>query len=338
MRMTQAYATAGAIMRAELVETAALPPKARASVGIAVLEPSDELRYVTRSILREQGFAATEAYRAHDALAEALGDGDGRVDLILLDGGRDAKASGDLLRSLRLGEIGANPFCPVIETHWAVDGKLTLKAPPVGADAVLLKPYAVATLVRQIAYLARQRPPYVAATGYLGPDRRALSPRAARPGDGVVPVPNTLAERIDGGEVDPDTLARRSAVARRELHVAALHRDVARLSGIADDMIAALEDAERSVARVVAQAIAQVEFLIDAAAQAAQPEAGLLFQAARAELGAVRTGGEGVRSGARVIRRLGEAVTAALGERPGAMDERIRVALERAGSEDRHAG
>lgn len=324
-------------MRTELVETAALPPKVRASVSLAVLEPSDELRYVTRSILREQGFASTEAYRTHDALATALREQ--VVDLVLLDGGNDPKASADLLRGVRLGEVGANPFCPVIETHWSVDGKLTLSGPPIGADAILLKPYAVATLVRQIAFLAHQRPPYVAATGYLGPDRRALTPRAGRPGDGVVPVPNTLAERIDGQPVDPDELARRSVAARRELHMSALQRDIARLAGIAGDMIAALDDADRSVARVVTQAIAQVEFLIDAAALAGLPDTGLLFQAARAELGAVQTGDEGARAGARVIRRLGDAAAATLGNRGGSrLDERIRAVLDMAGAEEQRRG
>ena len=99
----------------------------------------------------------------------------------------------DLFRSIRHGELGCNPFVPLIAVARVAEHELVKGLINAGTDDVLPFPWPEKYLDERLDKLMHQRKPFVVTSDYIGPDRRAM----ARPGERfaqVVPidVPNPL--------------------------------------------------------------------------------------------------------------------------------------------------
>ncbi len=104
-----------------------------------------------------------------------------------------------LVRRLRTGEFGVNPFACVVLTSWRHEAAALRSAVDSGADHVLLCPYSPARFLERVhAMLDRERQ-FVVGSDYIGPDRRRRS-RSKRPSLGFeVPSMTALALRGEHG-------------------------------------------------------------------------------------------------------------------------------------------
>ena len=139
-----------------------------------------------RDIAEANGFVA-----AHKAL------GDGGYDAVILDAQLDGHDTYFLLRELRLGRLGPDPFVVGILLLAAPDHDKLKKAVNSGADDLLLIPFSPDQLAGRLGAFRVRRKPFVVTHDYLGPDRR----KSPRPGDGTavtVTPPNPLAARAAG--------------------------------------------------------------------------------------------------------------------------------------------
>ncbi len=119
------------------------------------------------------------------------------TDLVACDidtGGGDAI---DLVRQVRYGSIGRNPFtiCLVLSSHPSEE--IVKSASDAGADGVLRKPYSRERLVSTLLKIIHRRPKFVVSSDYIGPNRRLRS-RETEVADDLIDAPNTLLEKVQG--------------------------------------------------------------------------------------------------------------------------------------------
>ena len=106
-----------------------------------------------------------------------------------------------MVERIRTGDLGANPFVPVILMTWNADGVAIKKAVNCGVDFILAAPFSPADVFKRIKILINERKPFVVTSEYIGPDRRR------DPGRGdtdilQIEVPNTLRAKAKGEHVD----------------------------------------------------------------------------------------------------------------------------------------
>lgn len=155
------------------------------------------MRQNIRNALAHNGYRDIHAV---GRLSELYGSINAKLyDLIILDADMPDGDAIELIRDMRNGMIGRNPFVPVIVTSWNTDGDLVRRVVDSGADTLIVKPLAPAKLFERIQGVIRSRKPFVATSDYTGPDRRG---RTYSNTDGQFHVPNTLKDRVEGREVD----------------------------------------------------------------------------------------------------------------------------------------
>lgn len=186
----------------------------------------------TRSLLSAVGFRRMEG---HVELADFTRRLESPLfDILLFDGTDCAAPGADLIQRLRRGDIGQNPFLPILVTSWDGRGAPVSDFLNAGADDVLLRPYSANAVLERIQALAFARKPFVVTTDYVGPDRVGdWSDREKPP---MIQPLNQLAARITGQKIDPVVAANELKSARRQLEVERVGR-LARRCAIAAEFI-----------------------------------------------------------------------------------------------------
>jgi len=108
---------------------------------------------------------------------------------------RGFAAAGRTAKAIRNGQLGSDPFLPILIASDPPDADEMRVLADSGVDAVLVRPLSVGKICDRLRLLTTKRRPFVVTADYIGPDRRA----APRPGAIEVPlmeVPNALADRI----------------------------------------------------------------------------------------------------------------------------------------------
>lgn len=174
------------------------------NVNILVADDESMMREIVMNALSAGGYREIRPVFRLSQLAEVLESA--YMDLLVINGEMPDGDAVDLVRKMRLFQIGRNPFVPVIMTTWHSEGRFVRRVVDGGVDVLVTKPFAAGQLFARIDFLINGRPPFVATANYIGPDRR----KARR--DGGAPlfdVPNTLRERINGQVFNSDELAAR---------------------------------------------------------------------------------------------------------------------------------
>jgi DNA-binding response OmpR family regulator len=164
------------------------------NASVLLFDPVGPNLAATRSMLVQFGFERAEATRDFSSLSRKLSDG--AYDLGLFE---VSDAGGDvcsLVRRLRGGELGYNPFMVVILTSWQRGSGSVSQFIDTGADDLLLRPFSPNTLQARINTFARRRKPFVVTGTYIGPDRRqdAVRPASVQ----LIEAPNTLKAAVEG--------------------------------------------------------------------------------------------------------------------------------------------
>lgn len=153
----------------------------------------------TRGVLHGMGFRRIDGITTLNQLERRLKEND--ISVLFLEASEENKRIVELLQTIRMSEIKANPFLPIIATLWAGNGESVAGLMNAGADDVLLRPFSVNRAQERIRALIDNRRPFVVTSDYVGPDR-------GKPSDGKSSaepfnVPNPLREIVSGETVDP---------------------------------------------------------------------------------------------------------------------------------------
>jgi CheY-like chemotaxis protein len=166
-------------------------------VQTLLLEPEPSLRLV-RSSLAALGLR--RIVKGDPALPDLATLELTAFDLILVHATTEETAGFELIQRIRNRRLRTNPFVCAMITTWEPKPALIARAGAAGADGVLAKPFSMATIRDMVAKFVEQPRPWIAAPGYVGPDRRR--DRGTGPDDPVVEVPNTLRMKATGQPVD----------------------------------------------------------------------------------------------------------------------------------------
>ena len=152
-------------------------------------------RSTTRTALGMVGFRQLFATSDYNELLTAWR---GKAfDLFVADITQDTARLCELVRAIRGGHMGGNPFVHVVLMAWKLDDDLVKSALHCGADDLVTRPYSVGFLSGRFKSITEARKGFVVTGDYIGPDRRRDPGR----GCGNIPmfeVPNTLKLKSGG--------------------------------------------------------------------------------------------------------------------------------------------
>ncbi len=222
--------------------TTGVPPpligKAGALSGAVILigDRSDAPASAMRSALLRE--AATVIWRRsmRDVTEKIEAGG---LALVLLDMDLPGGDPIDLVRRIRFGELGDNPFVPIMMTSVRREGQVILAALLAGVDDVLAKPVSPVLVSRRIQRLAVARKPFVAASDYIGPVRARMAHSLQRAKQ--FEPPNALKAAILGQSLTGDGVNPEFMQARDRLTVLRLEwcaREIVAAAGRALDVAA----------------------------------------------------------------------------------------------------
>lgn len=210
--------------------------KNRANVKIVLADGNSYMRQGFRNALTSEGYqdvrTAGRLSTLKDLLAGAL------PDLLFLDADTPDGDAVALVRDIRAGKLGQNPFMPIVLAVGYADPGLIERVADSGVDLILAKPIAPVQLFARIESLVNNRKPFIATSRYFGPERRD------KPRQGAVrqfEVPNTLKDKLEGRPVDPVALSEKAGALLEEMQESRLETSAAILVEKVEEMRAAYD-------------------------------------------------------------------------------------------------
>lgn len=144
---------------------------------VCLFDPARHNLMVTRTALNEIGFTNIDLITNFNKFSEAVARQ--TYDLIIAESHDAGGGVADLMRKLRTGEIGSNPFVVTVTTSWEADSSHVKGLVDAGIDDILLRPFSTENLRSRIGTLTRARKDFVVTSDYVGPDRRKDTSRAS---------------------------------------------------------------------------------------------------------------------------------------------------------------
>ncbi|MBP6012015.1 MAG: response regulator [Alphaproteobacteria bacterium] len=152
-----------------------------------LFDPVPANRSATRTALTTIGFRNVIAISEVRELDKFWKDRP--FDLLVADITQDASAVCDLVRAIRDGTVGANPFAHIVLMAWKLEHDNVQRALTCGADDLITRPFSIDFLSARVKVHTEARKPFVVTSEYVGPDRRKTPPRDAV---NLINVPNML--------------------------------------------------------------------------------------------------------------------------------------------------
>lgn len=201
----------------------------RRDVNIIVGDPNRGMRALYRTALRSEGFEAVHGFETLEGFAKLLKQV--QPDLIFMNvamPGGDAIA---LTQAIRHGQIGNNPFVPIILATWEPEHSTVRRIIDAGADDLLVKPLSTQAITDRIQALAERRKPFVVTADYIGPDRRS-GKRSDNDGPLLV-VPNGLRAKLEGLPTDGEDFRKDIARMQEQINTLRLKASAFRIAFVA---------------------------------------------------------------------------------------------------------
>ncbi|MBF0248135.1 MAG: hypothetical protein HQL36_08705 [Alphaproteobacteria bacterium] len=166
-----------------------------ADVKVVIADAADLSASSIRNMLFDKGMREFTVVRDQTGMRDALAAGD--CDLLVTNSHLSDEDISPLLTEIRQGDLGPNPFVPVISLAWepSVDNVASLLNG--GVDVILTLPLSSDKMDKALEHLLMRRKPFVVTADYIGPDRR----KAPRPGTQDAPmtvVPNSFKKKATG--------------------------------------------------------------------------------------------------------------------------------------------
>jgi len=170
-------------------------------IAVVLGDPKSETRRLIRGAMTASGYRDLRDCLNVQEIENQL-TSDVPPDLVITD---TKMPGGDIfavIAKLRRGEIGDNPFVPVIMLTWDANADIIRKAAGCGVDDILVAPISPSNLFDRIKALVARRKPFVVTSDYIGPDRRQDVGRSGPGGIPLIDVPNTLRSKAMGEAVN----------------------------------------------------------------------------------------------------------------------------------------
>lgn len=179
-----------------------IPNDARSTIRIMLVEPDTQLRNNLRQALMGAGLKSVHDYGSIEKMKDEFERE--TPDLLFIDAHAPGGDACELVRNVRFNRGGNNPFISIVLTVWQTKIDDIEKLVNTGADHIILKPLSPQLMFKRIEALIERRKPFVATSGYIGPDRR----KGGREGNEVphFHVPNTLKLKAANRKVDGSQL------------------------------------------------------------------------------------------------------------------------------------
>jgi two-component system, OmpR family, phosphate regulon response regulator PhoB len=161
-------------------------------VKTLVCEPSLPIRQGIRLALNNVGIRDIIEATTFLAVHEACKEGD--HDFLVLNQEIEANDSTFIMRELRSGALGRDPFVLTMMLLSSREEPKVRSAIDCGPDDLLLIPFAPDQLMNRLRVLVDRRKPFVVTHDYIGPDRRA-APRPGATSASQFQVPNPVRAR-----------------------------------------------------------------------------------------------------------------------------------------------
>jgi DNA-binding response OmpR family regulator len=187
---------------------ASLDPVALGAAKVVVFDPHRANLQTTRAVLAGLGLRRVDGYVELKEFKRRLQSPE--TDMVLFEAQSETFDGPGFLRSVRMGDVGMNPFVPLVGTSWSGSSELIADLINAGADDVLLRPFSTAVLAERIQHLVTRRKPFVVTSDYVGPDRGGVA--EGRELAETFTPPNPLRARL----VPEEALAPMEATARIE--------------------------------------------------------------------------------------------------------------------------
>ncbi len=197
------------------------------------------LRQALRSGLRDHGVEnLVECGTTVDVRESVV---DARPDLIVCDRDLPDGSVPDLIRAIRHGEIGDNPFSVIVTLTAPALSDRVLGLVGAGADDVISRPVSPAKVIRRVTQMIAARKPFVVTSEYTGPDRRCGKRSEATPPENLIEVPNTL--RLKAlGSFRPDTARAEIEALRASFNLRKVERHAERIVYLSNLILPVLRD------------------------------------------------------------------------------------------------
>jgi CheY-like chemotaxis protein len=153
-----------------------------------VFDPVPGNRATARTALGMLGFQQVTATSVLEELTPLVRDR--CFDVIFADVTQEPVRACDVVRCVREGGLGPNPFVHIVLMAWRLEGDLVQRALNCGADDLITRPFSVDFLRARLRTHAEARKSFVVTWDYIGPDRRRARPQ--QPPSNLFEVPNLL--------------------------------------------------------------------------------------------------------------------------------------------------
>ena len=184
---------------------------------VALYDPNMRMRALMRSMLLSIGFRSITEIRNAQEVEDKMKDL--AVDLLIIDLDREPDQICGVVRDIREGVIGTDPYIVIIGLTWKPEKEMISRSLRTGLDDLIAKPISPKILSERTTKLVRNRKEFVVTTSYIGPDRRDKERRIEGDLD-PIKVPNSLRHKATG---DKEAIADTQALDTME-HKVNLHR------------------------------------------------------------------------------------------------------------------
>ncbi|MDF1767237.1 response regulator receiver protein [Maricaulis sp.] len=164
--------------------------------SVLLFDPIHVNQRTSRYALFEIGFRQIECVASMADFKNGITEG--APSLIVAEASANDKDIFNLVRSVRRGDVGSNPFVVFLLTTWSRDTGHIRKAIECGADDVIVRPFSTMFAEERVKTLIRGRKDFVVTSDYIGPDRRKDSERSTDAP--LITVPNFLKATVENDE------------------------------------------------------------------------------------------------------------------------------------------
>ena len=172
---------------------------------VALYDPNMRMRTLMRGMLLTIGFRAINEARNADEVVGIMKVN--AVDLLIIDLDHEPDQICNVVRDIREGTVGANPYIVIIGLTWKPEKEMISRSLGTGLDDLIAKPISPKILSERATNLIRNRKKFVVTPDYIGPDRRGKERQIEGDLD-PIKVPNTLRHKATGDkEAVADTQA-----------------------------------------------------------------------------------------------------------------------------------
>lgn len=184
---------------------------------VALYDPNLRMRTLMRGILLTVGFRSIYEARNTNEVVTAVNLQP--VDLLVIDLDHEPDQICGVVRDIREGVIGTDPYIVIIGLTWKPEKEMISRSLQTGLDDLIAKPISPKILSERTTKLVRNRKDFVVTTSYIGPDRRGKERRIEGDLD-PIKVPNSLRHKATG---DKEAIADTQALDAMQ-HIVNMHR------------------------------------------------------------------------------------------------------------------